>query len=91
MKRSLVDAEVEGRWGREADVDADRHGCHVDVDHGYRGVVRAGVAVGTRVLALPAGCSKIVVGGIVYQNCGGVYYKPCYEGTTVVYIVVDAP
>jgi hypothetical protein len=76
-------------------VDVDRHGRNVDVDvdvdHGHRGAARAAVRVGTRVFSLPRGCTKVVYGGIVHHNCSGVYYKPCYEGTTVVYVVVEAP
>jgi hypothetical protein len=49
------------------------------------------VAYGTRVYALPAGCSKVVVGGVEYHNCGGVYYRPYYQGNQVVYEVVEKP
>jgi hypothetical protein len=31
------------------------------------------------------------VSGIAYQNCSGTYYKPSYQGTTVVYQVVPHP
>jgi len=37
---------------------------------------------------LPVGCiTTVVLGGINYYRCGGVYYRPYYEGTTVVYVV----
>lgn len=39
------------------------------------------------ITALPAGCVNT---GQVYQ-CGGVYYKPYLQGTTVVYAQVPAP
>jgi len=56
--------------------------------------VRRRVAVvtyGTRVNALPTGCSKMVVGGAEYHNCAGVYYRPYYQGNQVVYEVVEKP
>jgi hypothetical protein len=38
--------------------------------------------------SLPAsGCSVVVQGGVSYHHCGGVWYKPTYQGTTVVYVV----
>ena len=29
--------------------------------------------------------------GLTYYSCGGAYYKPTYQGDTVVYVVVDKP
>lgn len=46
---------------------------------------------GSRVYALPPGCAGIMRAGVNYYHCGGVYYRPYYEGTTVVYVVVEAP
>ena len=46
--------------------------------------------VGTAVAALPGGCESAVVNGVSYQKCGGVYYRPAYQGNTLVY-VVSAP
>jgi hypothetical protein len=45
------------------------------------------VAVGTRVYTLPAGCTTVIMRGVRYHSCGGVYYRPYYEGNTVVYVV----
>jgi hypothetical protein len=45
------------------------------------------VAAGTRVHALPAGCNSVMRRGVKYYSCGGVYYRPRYEGNTVVYVV----
>lgn len=92
-----VDVDVDGRGRvRDVDVDVNRHGRHrsvdVDVDRGPRvGAVAAAVAVGTRVATLPSGCTTVVTDDVTYHHCGGVYYRPYYEGTTVVYVVVDAP
>jgi hypothetical protein len=30
-----------------------------------------------------------VRGGITYYYCGGIWYQPTYQGTTVVYVVSD--
>jgi hypothetical protein len=32
-----------------------------------------------------------VVNGIAYNDCGGVWYQPQFEGTTTSYVVVDPP
>ena len=45
------------------------------------------VAVGTVVPALPGGCTTVQVNGITYHQCSGVYYRPYYQGTTLVYQV----
>jgi len=49
---------------------------------------RRRVAVGMSMYSLPYGCaSTIHRGGVQYYYCGGIYYRPAYQGTTVVYIV----
>ncbi len=45
------------------------------------------VATGTRVHTLPAGCTTVIKRSVKYKSCGGVYYRPYYEGNTVVYVV----
>jgi len=46
------------------------------------------VVVGTRAYALPAGCATVYTPrGVTYYQCGGVYYRPYFEGGTVVYVV----
>ncbi len=96
-----VDVDVRGRGGyRSADIDVNRSGGRgyrsVDVDVDVRrrptvGAVAAAIAVGTRVATLPRSCTTVVTYGTTYHHCGGVYYRPYYQGTTVVYVVVDAP
>jgi len=50
--------------------------------------VRRRVAVGMSMAYLPYGCANTILrGGINYYYCGGIYYKPVYQGTTVVYVV----
>lgn len=45
------------------------------------------VTRGTRVYVLPAGCTTVLSDGVTYYKCDGVYYRPYYEGNTVVYVV----
>ena len=43
-----------------------------------------------RLHTLPAGCRVTRVrNGITYYHCGGVWYRPAYQGSSVVYIVDD--
>ena len=43
-----------------------------------------------RVSSLPYGCSTTRDrNGITYYYCGGIWYQPTYQGTTVVYVVSD--
>jgi len=49
------------------------------------------VPIGTVVPALPSGCSSVTVQGANYFNCAGVYYKPSFQGTNLVYVVVEKP
>jgi hypothetical protein len=51
----------------------------------------ATAAVGSMVAALPGGCASAAVGGVVYYNCGGVFYQPHYQGANLVYVVVPTP
>jgi len=59
------------------------------------GVVAATVAtaivVGAVYSSLPPNCTTIVANGIAYQSCGGYYYQPRYQGTSVTYVVVNRP
>ena len=50
--------------------------------------VRRRVVVGMSLYSLPYGCANTIYrGGINYYYCGGIYYRPTYQGTTVVYVV----
>ena len=49
------------------------------------------VPVGTVVQALPAGCTSVTVGGVNYSDCGGVFYKTAFQGSNLVYVVVEKP
>jgi predicted 2-oxoglutarate/Fe(II)-dependent dioxygenase YbiX len=41
---------------------------------------------GTVVAKLPSGCTPTPVGGKNYQYCGGTFYEPVYEGSTLKYV-----
>ena len=45
------------------------------------------VTAGTVVTTLPSGCTTAIINGISYHQCGGVYYRPQYSGSSVVYVV----
>lgn len=52
--------------------------------------VRRRVYRGMTLSSLPYGCTATRVrGGVKYHYCGGIWYRPSYSGTTVVYIVDD--
>ena len=81
---------------RNVNVNVDR-GCCGGWDNDYHPVataaaVGAAVAVtsavvGSMVRTVPAGCVPVNYGGIVYQQCGGVWYQP--QGAQ--FVVVNAP
>lgn len=54
-------------------------------------VVAAPVAVGTVVTTLPGGCAGVTAAGGTIYNCGNVYYRPYYQGSSLVYQVVTYP
>lgn len=43
--------------------------------------------LGSIVKALPGGCESSPKGGVEYYNCGGVYYRPAFQGNNLVYVV----
>lgn len=48
-------------------------------------VYAAPYAAAPVVTALPAGCARVLVGGVVQYSCGTAAYRPYYDGPTVVY------
>ena len=89
VNRRDVNVNRDVNINRNVDVDVDRH-------WGYpvgAGAVAVGtaVAVGAIVSTLPPSCSTFVAEGVTYQNCGGTYYAPRYDGPNVVYEVVSPP
>ena len=49
------------------------------------------VPVGTVVQSLPGACTSVVVSGVSYSDCGGVFYKTAFQGNNLVYVVVEKP
>ena len=49
------------------------------------------VPVGTIIPTLPDGCKSVVIKGATYFNCAGVHYKPAFQGSALVYVVVEKP
>jgi hypothetical protein len=45
-------------------------------------------AVGSVVTVLPAGCTEASGGGVIY-SCNNIRYQPVYQGTTLVYQVIQ--
>lgn len=73
-------------------------GGYGHVNYGYyggRAIVAwsSAVAVGSIIAAasMPTTCTTFVTNGISYKQCGASYYRPYYQGTTVVYKVVNSP
>ena len=90
-----VNRNVNRNVHRDVDIDVDWDHRHY---HPYARGVAAGVAVGVTAAAigsiaysLPGGCETVVSGNIYYRNCSGVWYAPQYQGTQVVYVVVQGP
>jgi len=47
--------------------------------------------IGTVVGALPVGCVAVAGAAAAIYSCGSAYYRPYYQGTTLVYQVVRSP
>ena len=48
---------------------------------------QAALPIGSTVPYLPPGCNSMVISGVNYFNCAGVYYRAGFQGNNVVYIV----
>ena len=48
-------------------------------------------AIGTQMYTLPVGYTTAIVAGTTYYVAEGEYFKKYYEGSNVVYVVVDDP
>ena len=63
---------------------------------GYGAGVVAGAAIGAAVVgsyyrSLPSNCVSVYRVSVAYYQCGSAWYQPVYSGTTVQYVVVQAP
>jgi hypothetical protein len=78
-----VASMVEARVGRPA-----TPGSVAGVRRRTRRRTRRRVYRHMTIYSLPYGCSSMrPYNGINHYYCGGIYYRPAYQGTTVVYIV----
>jgi hypothetical protein len=83
----------------DRDVDVDRRydgvgGCCYHPVARTAAVTAAAVttaAVGSVVYSIPASCSAVTVNGFTYQQCGSTWYQPKFSGSSVSYVVVNAP
>lgn len=84
----------------DININNDYHGNHWNDwdDHPFAtaAAITAGVAItsaviGSIVYSVPPSCVTTVVNGIAYQQCGSTWYQPRYSGTTVQYVVINAP
>lgn len=76
---------------RHVNVNADWDRYHY---HPVARGVAAGVtaaAIGSVIYSLPGGCRTVVSNGIAYRECDGIWYAPRYQGSQVIYVVVNEP
>ena len=82
------DWDVDNGWGYNGC-------CHVDhpiaATAAVVGAAAVGASLGSTVYTLPPSCTTVVVDGIAYNDCNGVYYQPQFVGTTTQYVVVSKP
>lgn len=87
---------VNSNKNTNVNVNSNRHvDVDVDVDRGFHPVAAiATVAVTAAVIGSmtpslpPSGCVPVMVGNVMYQQCGPNWYQPQYVGTSVQYVVV---
>ena len=52
----------------------------------YRPYAAYGAPYARTVTALPAGCTRVIVGGMARYSCAGASYQPYYDGPNLVYV-----
>jgi hypothetical protein len=91
-----TNVNVNSNRNSNVNVNSNRHvDVDVDVDRGFHPVAAvATVAVTAAVIGSmtpslpPSGCVPVMVGNVMYQQCGPTWYQPQYVGTSVQYVVV---
>jgi hypothetical protein len=53
--------------------------------------VTTAAVVGSMVHSLPPSCQAVSIDGYTYQQCGSTWYQPQFQGSSVTYVVVNAP
>jgi hypothetical protein len=92
-----------GDWNRQVNVgDVDIHGGYYDragccsrplaaaAVVGTAAAVTA-AAIGSVVYTLPPSCTVVEVNEMTYEQCGSIWYRPQFAGTTTTYVVVSPP
>jgi hypothetical protein len=81
-----------GRW------DSDYDGCcyygprvGAAAAVGYAAGAVAASSVGSVVYDTPSSCTTTTVNGVTYQQCGDIWYKPQFSGTSTSYVVTNPP
>jgi hypothetical protein len=91
-----TNVNVNNNRNTNVNVNSNRHvDVDVDVDRGFHPVATvATIAVTAAVIGSmtpslpPSGCVPVMVGNVMYQQCGPTWYQPQYVGTSVQYVVV---
>jgi hypothetical protein len=91
-----TNVNVNSNKNTNVNVNSNRHvDVDIDVDRGFHPVAAvATVAVTAAVIGSmtyslpPSGCVPVMVGNVMYQQCGPNWYQPQYVGTSVQYVVV---
>ncbi|MFZ9887330.1 MAG: hypothetical protein ACO3JL_07495 [Myxococcota bacterium] len=52
-----------------------------------RAVAATSAVAAGAISTLPAGCVRVSRAGNVLYNCAGTFYRPLYDGPTIVYVV----
>ncbi|WP_223636108.1 hypothetical protein [Corallococcus sp. EGB] len=87
MVPQVVLAQDYGTSRRVARRTARRTSARQDAIHDSADTTVVAVPAGAHtVTALPAGCTATSVGGVAYQQCGSVRYRPYYQGDHLVYV-----
>lgn len=94
-----TNVNVNSNKNTNVNVNSNRHvDVDVDVDRGFHPVATvATVALTAAVIGSmtpslpPSGCVPVMVGNVMYQQCGPNWYQPQYVGSSVQYVVVVAP
>lgn len=87
MLPEVAVAQYYGTSRRVARRTSRRTAARQDAVYGSTNTAVVAVPAGAHtVTALPAGCVASTVGGVAYQQCGSVRYRPYYQGDSLVYV-----
>ena len=92
-----VDRNVNRDVNFDRDIDVDRRyggwgdGCCYHPVARTAAAVTTAAVVGSVVNSIPASCSAVTANGLTYQQCGSTWYQPEFSGSSVTYVVVNAP